>query len=87
MQNNANTTTTQAADLPVSGETTVEILKNDHTVIKRLLNELTGRQNGERKATLERLKAALTIHNATEENLVYPALAVVAGKKSESEHL
>ena len=29
----------------------------------------------------------LTIHNATEENLVYPAIQKVAGSKLESQHL
>lgn len=75
-------------DLPVRGNTTVEILVNDHRTVKTLLEELV--QSTERDARmqcLERLKAALTIHNATEENLVYPALAKVAGKKSESQHL
>ncbi len=36
---------------------------------------------------LELLKGVLTIHNATEENLVYPAINKVAGGKLESQHL
>lgn len=79
--------TKNAADLPTTGADAVEILINDHHVIKSLLDQLTSAKNGTRKATLERLKGVLTIHNATEENLVYPALAVVAGKKTESDHL
>lgn len=72
-------------NLPVRGNDAIEILTNDHDTIKALLNQLTG--SGDRKATLEQLKGALTIHNATEENLVYPALRKVAGKKWEAQHL
>lgn len=79
--------TAPTAELATSGTTTVEILTNDHKVIKQLLEQLTSDTNGTRKATLEHLKTVFTIHNATEENLVYPALAVVTGKKTESEHL
>jgi hemerythrin superfamily protein len=74
--------------LPVRGHDTVEILLNDHEVIKSLLARLTGAtEMKERKELLEQLKGALTIHNATEENIVYPALNKIAGKKAESEHL
>lgn len=74
--------------LPVEGSDTVDILLNDHTVIKRLLGDLTqAPDRGRRSAVLERLKEALTLHNATEENLVYPALAEIAAEKRESAHL
>ncbi len=74
--------------LPVRGNDAIEILTNDHEIIKSLLTGLTqATQTAQRKDALEQLKAALTIHNATEENLVYPALEKVAGKKSESQHL
>ena len=36
---------------------------------------------------LQKLKGVLTIHNATEENLVYPAIDKVAGSKLEAQHL
>ena len=74
--------------LPVRGNDAIEILTNDHQTIKSLLSALTqATQPDRRKETLEQLKGALTIHNATEENLLYPALQVVAGKKSESQKL
>lgn len=74
--------------LPLRGNDAVEILLNDHQVIKSLLSQLTqAGQASQRRQVLEQLKAALTIHNATEENLVYPALDKVAGKKSESQKL
>lgn len=78
----------QTNQLPLRGSDAVEILLNDHQVIKGLLTNLVqSKQTQVRQETLEQLKAALTIHNATEENLVYPALQVVAGEKSESKHL
>ena len=75
-------------DLPAQGGDAIEILINDHALIKTLLESLTAAVDvGERSNALERLKAALTIHNATEENLVYPAIERVAKKKSEAERL
>jgi hemerythrin superfamily protein len=74
--------------LPVRGNDATEILVNDHEVIKRLLSELTQAAPSEGlKSTLEQLKGALTIHNATEENIVYPALRQVAHKKWEAQRL
>ncbi len=74
--------------LPVRGNDATEILINDHEVIKRLLSELTQSAAGEgMKNTFEQLKGVLTIHNATEENIVYPALREVARKKWESQRL
>ena len=72
----------------MNGSSAIEVLENDHSLIKNLLNDLVdATQIARRKEILERLKAALTIHNATEENLVYPALQKIAGQKRESEHL
>lgn len=74
--------------LPVRGSDTAEIIKNDHQTIKGLLSALTkATGRSERMQTLDQLKAALTIHNATEENLLYPALAKVAGHNTESQKL
>ena len=73
--------------LPVRGDDAVEILENDHEVIKELLTKLTTATNSKRAEVLELLKGVLTIHNATEENLVYPAIQKVAGSKLESQHL
>jgi hemerythrin superfamily protein len=73
--------------LPARGNNAVEILLNDHEVIKELLDKLTSATGAQRKQVMERLIGALTIHNATEENLVYPALSKVGGGKLESQHL
>jgi hemerythrin superfamily protein len=78
----------ELSQMPVRGNDAVEILVNDHQTIKTMLDDLTSAtQMDRRKDVLEQLKGALTIHNATEENLVYPALNKVAGKKLESEKL
>jgi hemerythrin superfamily protein len=75
-------------ELPARGNDAIEILINDHNVVKSLLTQLTqARETTQRQSALEQLKAALTVHNATEENLVYPALDKVAGKKWESQRL
>lgn len=71
--------------LPLRGSTVHEIIENDHEVIKGLLTSLThAAAREDRMQTLEQLKAALTVHNAMEENLIYPALDKVAGHKIES---
>ncbi len=72
--------------LTTRGSDAVEILKNDHQVIKQLLSSLTqATQTQERQTILDQLKAVLTVHNATEENLVYPALQSVADEKRQSQ--
>ena len=73
--------------LPTRGSDAVEILENDHNIIKGLLNQLVSASGAERKQVIGKLVGVLTIHNATEENLVYPALNKVAGSKLESQHL
>ena len=73
--------------LPVRGDDAVEILRHDHRVIKSLLTELTSEAPQERKRVFEQLVGVLTIHNATEENLIYPAINKLGGGKEESQHL
>jgi hemerythrin superfamily protein len=76
------------SQLPVRGNDAVEILINDHESVRGMLDMFTRAESTQdRRALLEQLKAALTIHNATEENLVYPAIAKVAGKKAEASKL
>jgi hemerythrin superfamily protein len=73
--------------LPAHGNDAVKILENDHQVIKKLLDELVAATSSQRPGVIEKLVGVLTIHNATEENLVYPAINKVAGSKLESQHL
>lgn len=81
-----NTTTTGTTGTAANGA--IDILIQDHLQIKQLLTTLaTAQSPAEQRTTLERLKELLTIHNATEENFVYPAIEKVAGKKHDAEHL
>ncbi len=74
--------------IPTKGHDAVESLKNEHPLITSMLTELAKATDSQtRTDILERAKSVLTVHNATEENLVYPALQIVAGQKRESEHL
>lgn len=74
--------------LPVKGEDAIDILVNDHKTIKDLVQRLPKAERpADRKRILESLVAALTVHNATEENLVYPALQEIAAQKRVSQHL
>lgn len=79
---------TDVGILPLRGNTVHEILDNDHAVIKSLLDDLVAAKEPVRcREILEQLKGALTIHNAMEENLIYPALDKVAGHMLESQKL
>jgi hemerythrin superfamily protein len=79
---------TDVNQLPARGNDAVEILVNDHHVVKTLLNRLCqAGGDSERTACVEQLVAVFTVHNATEENLVYPAIHKIANRKSEAEHL
>lgn len=87
-ESNVGGLTMQGDVLPVRGHDAIEILVNDHILIKSLLTKLTQAADERgRQSAVDELKGVLTIHNATEENLVYPALRSIAGRKSESEHL
>lgn len=66
-----------------SGDAVQELI-SEHQTIKGLLERLASSTGDSAMSVLEQLKGILTVHNAVEENLVYPALRVVAGKKSES---
>lgn len=62
-------------------------LKHDHRAIETLLERLVSGSPGMRLSTLEELKKVLAMHNAIEENLVYPALAEVAARREEAMEL
>jgi len=65
-----------AADLDTisTGEDAVAILMNDHQRIKGLFDQLLHGDATTRPRTLQQLKPLLVAHNATEENIVYPAI-------------
>lgn len=66
-----------------TGDSVFDILHNDHKRIHHMLNELIETVAG-REQTLMELGSLFTVHNATEENFVYPAIAEVAGRKSDA---
>ncbi len=76
-----------ASQIPTVGNDAIEVLINDHKRIKELLSKLTDGPQAQRTETLELLKETLTVHNATEENLVYPAIREVAGRKMHANEL
>lgn len=79
----------------VSGDTAsrpagdvVDMLLQDHQQIRACLDELDRASTAQAAAPIiERLKGILTIHNATEETNVYPALAKIAGEMIEPRKL
>jgi len=81
------TYTPTSSQIPTVGNDAIEILINDHQRIKALLKELTEGGEGQRSSTLEALKEILTVHNSTEENLVYPAIQEIAGRKTHAKDL
>jgi hemerythrin superfamily protein len=62
-------------------------LKRDHEVIRGYLQTLSRSSIADGRATFEALKRILSLHNAIEENLVYPALAKVAGARDQAMEL
>lgn len=56
----------------------IDLLLNDHRRIKALLEQLVASDPTAAPDVTEQLKALLTVHNATEENLVYPAIHTIA---------
>jgi hemerythrin-like domain-containing protein len=62
----------------------LQLLKEDHEKVKRMLDELdatTERAEKTRTETFERLKRDLTIHETIEEEILYPALEEFAKTK------
>ena len=83
---NANSAALRAG-ITTTGDDAIEILLNDHERVKRLFDELAASDTAGRATVLEQLKALLTVHNATEENLVYPAIRFVAARPRDAETL
>lgn len=78
---------TQNSESTAVGNDAIEILLNDHTKVKGLLNQLPDAQGSRRKDVLEQLKGLLTVHNASEENLVYPAIRELAKRPMHASQL
>jgi len=86
--NRANTTI--SGEIPVSpsgaqiprGATlnAIDLLKNEHFAVKQLLTQLLTTTGNERVQLLEEIKNALIVHNASEENVIYPAINTLTGR-------
>jgi hemerythrin superfamily protein len=85
---NGDAATALKGGVPVTGNDAIEILENDHRLVKELFSRLVGAsQSSEQSLVLDKLKAILTVHNATEENLVYPAVLVAASRAKDADAL
>ncbi|HYZ16338.1 MAG TPA: hemerythrin domain-containing protein [Candidatus Acidoferrum sp.] len=72
----------------MAGGNVVDTLLRDHEQIRGLLDGLDRASSAQAAVPIiERLKGILTIHNATEETIVYPALAKFAGEMFEPRKL
>jgi hemerythrin-like domain-containing protein len=65
----------------------IAILKRDHREAAAMLKQLaeTKKPSATRRKVTEKLVAALTLHMAIEEDLVYPLIAERVGKEEEKE--
>jgi hemerythrin superfamily protein len=71
-----------------TGSDFIEVLLNDHRTVKGLFEQLVASQEASESAgLLEELKGLLTVHNATEENLIYPAVRFLASRPRDAETL
>jgi hemerythrin superfamily protein len=73
--------------VPVIGSDAIDILLHDHQRIKAILRTLIGASESNRQAMLESLAEILTVHNATEETLIYPAIHELARRPLHSGEL
>lgn len=66
------------------GVSAIDTLVKEHNLVKSLLQRLRSSDAvAERQQVLKQVQHLLTIHNATEENLIYPAINKIAGHKLE----
>jgi hemerythrin superfamily protein len=62
-------------------------LKHDHQIIRGYLETLARSSIADGRSTFEELKKILSLHNAIEENLVYPTIAKVVGRQDQAMEL
>lgn len=56
----------------------ITILMNEHKAVKERFDVLLDAKRSERESVLEDIKGMLSVHNATEENVIYPAVHSIA---------
>jgi len=86
--NRANTTI--SGDIPLTPDggrvprgavlNAIDLLVNEHYAVKQLLTQLPTTTGSERVQLLEEIKNALVVHNASEENVIYPAIKDLADR-------
>ena len=62
---------------PAASDTAIDVLLEDHQKIKALMNQIAQTSDGnpsQRTHLLQQLAELFTVHNSTEENLIYPAI-------------
>ncbi len=72
---------------PATGGNAIDILLEDHRKIKALMNQIAQTSAGnptQRAQLLQQLADLLTVHNSTEENLVYPAIRDIAARPNDA---
>jgi hypothetical protein len=76
------------AQLPGGAPDVLALLEREHRAALRLLDRMVDADDGDdRGRLLRQLADALTIHNANEENIVYPAIRDIANRPSDEETL
>jgi hypothetical protein len=75
--------TTDPAALAPSAIDALRPLLDDHRAIERLLDMLESADVVRARGIVEHLKPILTLHNATEEAVIYPALSLTSGNPIE----
>lgn len=56
----------------------ISILMNEHKAVKERFGVLLNAESTERASILDEIKGMLAVHNATEENVIYPAVHEIA---------
>jgi len=72
---------------PATGRDAIDILLEDHRQIEALMNQIAQTSASyptQRAQLLQQLADLLTVHNATEENLIYPAIRNIANLPSDA---
>jgi hemerythrin superfamily protein len=65
----------------------IDLLVNEHYAVKQLLTQLPTTTGSERVRLLEEIKNALIVHNASEENVIYPAIKDLADRPQHAQTL
>ena len=65
----------------------ITILMNEHKAVKERFGVLLSAKGAERASVLDEIKGMLAVHNATEENVIYPAVHSIAQRPTQARTL